>query len=121
MRLAWRQREGNRAAIAVGDHAGLSAIAATRAAKRFTAAAANRRWVLRDVPTLAIRLSPLGEEMKDQCPIAMGNRSGHVAIRAQSVVRRLEATTAIGMSGAIRTAIMSLSTCPPSRTPALNR
>lgn len=36
MRLFWRQSEGHRPAGAVGDHAGLGPIAATRAAKRFT-------------------------------------------------------------------------------------
>lgn len=70
MGLAPREREGDSSACAVGDHAGLDFIAATRAAKRFALTPLRRRgvflaapvaflWIRTEMPSKkAMRTSP---------------------------------------------------------------
>ena len=50
MRLTGRDPEGDGAAQTVGDHASLGAIAATRAAKRFTIVSLSLRSPFRAAP-----------------------------------------------------------------------
>jgi hypothetical protein len=50
VRLAWRDPKADRPSGGVGDHANLGAIAATRAAKRFTRVSLSLRSPFRQAP-----------------------------------------------------------------------
>src|SRR5689334_25377597 len=50
VRLPWREAEGDGPSLAVGDHAGLGAVAAARAAERLTPVALRRSAPFRAAP-----------------------------------------------------------------------